>query len=1219
MSDDFDKFIEEERKRLASASEGPKDSAVAAEVASGGESKRRSGDAKGPSGDEPRVLFCPDDRVGLALSGGGIRSATFNLGLLQGLNKYGILHMVDYLSTVSGGGYIGGWWMSWLRRQGKKGPSEKNRWIPAPGDTPGPAEADEVRHLREFSRFLSPRVGLFETDMWYAVIAYLNGAIPTTLISIAGAWLVWGVFLSVMCLSLGAAGASSLAIAGTCAALLAGLFCGLHLLFERLWRRRGSGQATSRCWSCTTNVVAALVLGGSYWFCLHHCFRDVASQFATWSGFVDFAVEGPEPSRIDVVRDQVRDLLGRLGLDGVGIKPRDPYAALFVWVRVLLFPAMFGIVLAFALTCVRWLLRFLGVFDSTQKARWARRDLAAFHDRFVGRTLLFSLVWLVVGLLWMIGCSLFGAATKQGIGSVLFVWLASSGLFAKLRNWLFQSLRPGKQAGWLESFKPVVPMLLAYLALGSGIVLACWLLLATSDGCLALMKMCGLQHRTRGEALVVTVVAGTLFGGVLLYGFDLRNMGLHMFYRRKISRAFLGASNSASSALEASMFDARCNDKQRTHNRETDELERDDFSLHELPGKPLHLVCCAANTLGMDSLATLSRGARSFVASPCGLSMGGRSLSSTTSDGKKTDFGSTYGNFLTASAAAFNSNMGSISMQLGPAAAVLATVANLRLGLWAPNPLSDEKPSDDRARGWRLIDEMFSRTGTSGPWVHLSDGGHFENLALYELVRRHCRYVIVSDCGADPETAFDDLGNALRRTREDFGVEIEIDVEPLRPRADCGGLARQHVVVGTIHYDGVTGLDKGLLIYFKPNLTGDEPPDVVQYHARNPVFPNESTIDQFYDEAQWESYRRLGEHAAHSAFRFLERPSRRDAALPEKHDVFPWMRWEWYPTPLDLERNVVEQAQELDGLLDCLGNNDIGPLCAGMFPELSQLPEVGDRQKSIVFVSRMLQLMENVWNRCRLATLENHPLNNGWVNQFARWSITPEFRLWWPFLKPLYSSGLVDFVEQRLGVAPGPGFFPEDWKTRVVALEQPPAEWLKQWKAYDHRPPDRGEPNLWYALQVDCPIIAPTASTLTVAILAAQRRSDDRCLYWNWDDLFLMPGMNGAGLGTTFLKQVIAAFKNRDSGMRMDDIDALVANLSPEDRRTENALRSIQASVGDGQATGASAPEQRRKTETRLPTDIASRNRRVDEVMTYKALGFRWEYGGACSLIVDRT
>jgi hypothetical protein len=146
--------------------------------------------------------------------------------------------------------------------------------------------------------------------------------------------------------------------------------------------------------------------------------------------------------------------------------------------------------------------------------------------------------------------------------------------------------------------------------------------------------------------------------------------------------------------------------------------------------------------------------------------------------------------------------------------------------------------------------------------VHLSDGGHFENLGLYELVRRHCRFIIVSDCGADPEYKFDDLGAALRRIRTDFGVEIDIDISPLIPGPN--GRATQHMAVGTIYYDQAS--DLGILLLFKPNLLGEEPDDVQQYRRRNTAFPQEPTGDQFYDEAQWESYRRLGEHAARSPF-----------------------------------------------------------------------------------------------------------------------------------------------------------------------------------------------------------------------------------------------------------------------------------------------------------------------------------------------------------------
>ena len=92
-------------------------------------------------------------------------------------------------------------------------------------------------------------------------------------------------------------------------------------------------------------------------------------------------------------------------------------------------------------------------------------------------------------------------------------------------------------------------------------------------------------------------------------------------------------------------------------------------------------------------------------------------------------------------------------------------------------------------------------------YVHLSDGGHFENLGLYELIRRHCSYIIVSDCGTDPDVAFDDFGNALRRIREDFLVDIDIDLDPLRPDKD--GLSKQHLVVGRIKYGQ---FDDGILL-----------------------------------------------------------------------------------------------------------------------------------------------------------------------------------------------------------------------------------------------------------------------------------------------------------------------------------------------------------------------------------------------------------------------
>src|SRR5262249_33681459 len=141
-------------------------------------------------GVEPWISFTPQDRFGLALSGGGIRSATFNLGLLKAFAELGVLKHVEYLSTVSGGGYIGGFLMAWLKRNETKADPER---FPLGHDQGG--EPPEVRHLREFSRFLLPRVGVLETEFWAIIMTVLGGLIPSFLTAIAVLFLLWSLWL----------------------------------------------------------------------------------------------------------------------------------------------------------------------------------------------------------------------------------------------------------------------------------------------------------------------------------------------------------------------------------------------------------------------------------------------------------------------------------------------------------------------------------------------------------------------------------------------------------------------------------------------------------------------------------------------------------------------------------------------------------------------------------------------------------------------------------------------------------------------------------------------------------------------------------------------------------------------------------------------------------------------------------------------------------------
>ena len=152
-------------------------------------------------------------------------------------------------------------------------------------------------------------------------------------------------------------------------------------------------------------------------------------------------------------------------------------------------------------------------------------------------------------------------------------------------------------------------------------------------------------------------------------------------------------------------------------------------------------------------------------------------------------------------------------------------------------------------------------TDDKNKYVYLTDGGHFDNLGLYEMVLRRCHVILVSDAAADSEYRFSDLGNGIRKIRIDLGVPIEFTSLPIfRPGSDEAGKG-SYWAVGKIRYSCIDdGAKDGLLLYIKPAIYGSEPRDVLEYHKSHPTFPHQSTADQFFDEPQFESYRVLGSH-----------------------------------------------------------------------------------------------------------------------------------------------------------------------------------------------------------------------------------------------------------------------------------------------------------------------------------------------------------------------
>lgn len=183
----------------------------------------------------------------------------------------------------------------------------------------------------------------------------------------------------------------------------------------------------------------------------------------------------------------------------------------------------------------------------------------------------------------------------------------------------------------------------------------------------------------------------------------------------------------------------------------------------------------------------------------------------------------------------------------------LMSLFNLRIGYWACNP---KKWTDKVAKHWAqpywltytLRQMLGMGLNEEHNHVYLTDGGHFENLGLYELIRRKCRYIIVVDAGQDDERKFEDLGNAMEKVRADFGARITIDTQNLMPNPDLDclglkGLLRFSWVLGDISY--LHNNEKGKLLYIKALVVPDLSEELYTYLRAHPTFPHQSTADQF--------------------------------------------------------------------------------------------------------------------------------------------------------------------------------------------------------------------------------------------------------------------------------------------------------------------------------------------------------------------------------------
>lgn len=217
-----------------------------------------------------------------------------------------------------------------------------------------------------------------------------------------------------------------------------------------------------------------------------------------------------------------------------------------------------------------------------------------------------------------------------------------------------------------------------------------------------------------------------------------------------------------------------------------------------------------------------------------------------------------------------------------PFMSFILTFLGLRLGYWAYNPSTPLHALQRYMRPNYMLPGLRSLLNfghaEDSILVELSDGGHFDNTGLYELVRRRTPVIILSDAGADPDATFDDFGNAIERIRVDFGISIrfndpDFDLSGVLPGSSAANsndngqlydekyqLSERGFAIGDIVYPDA-GTEKafvGRFVFIKASLTRDLPGDLYAYKLANPSYPNQPTVDQFFDERQFEAYRELG-------------------------------------------------------------------------------------------------------------------------------------------------------------------------------------------------------------------------------------------------------------------------------------------------------------------------------------------------------------------------
>jgi hypothetical protein len=913
----------------------------------------------------------PEDRpspevVGVALSGGGIRSATFCLGVFQALAQVGRLAGIDYISTVSGGGYFGSFLgRLYQRRQIENAEQVRSLLDPTASPAQRPAAIpDVVAWLRENGRYLSPS-GAGDLLINAAIMLRNWVTIQVVLASFMLLVLMSGQ-IPRLALELWASGASAVHPG---AAGCSDVPCRASWLWWSPWI----------VVPASTLVWWAAPFAWAFWLTGRWKHRKIV-EWPVWGVVLTGAVAAGL-----VVRGQ-------------------PLA----WVGV-------GVLVAIGLTVVAWavaqykarsdLADFISpesqrVFEIDRQRNFLSMQLKvalvttggllafALVDS-VGQTLylvgtrspgnpfryLYSVLTMLAGAVAFaqrIAVALAGRANggrlrlpvaallTAGALAVTTLLLVSLSVLAHGLAWQFQEPAGGPAIAWATPAPSRATINVQIPQAAGGAVTATTVLPMPGES--TTTGTCGAPRvgpcvRGRSDFVftgivwVILVLFGLAFGRCWPF---INRSSLHSMYSARLTRAYLGASNPRRKGV---------GNERITEAAAGDNIDLADYWPPPVPGRdpkarPLHVINVTINETvdGRSNVQQQDRKGTGLALGPCSFSVGIRhhavfpshevfrardSTASRTSPGvtvfpqpRRGAAGAGYQVFTGAiadqgwrggeqlpvgawtgiSGAAFSTGLGART-NLG--LSLLCGITNVRLGYWWDCGVDPRWRPGRVRRPWflerqfpvqsYLLSELLSRFyGTSRRHWYLSDGGHFENMGAYELIRRRLGRIVLIDAEADPDYTFDGLANLVRKARLDFGAEIEFlseraldgavpnshrrlfgsldqlrrgkwTQEPVKERqtdqlrltveepVDEARHSLAHAALARVTFADDRGWE-GWLLYIKPTLIGDEPPDVVQYHRAHLPFPQETTADQFFDEAQWESYRMLGYHIALDVF-----------------------------------------------------------------------------------------------------------------------------------------------------------------------------------------------------------------------------------------------------------------------------------------------------------------------------------------------------------------